>query len=329
MKKVSVLIANTNSCSVLRECLKNLDELVHKKKQNLEVIVTDNNSNDGSSEMVKKEFPWVKLQSTPNYGLANCCVLGADAATGDYLLFLGEDGFPKEKAIPGLIKYMDEHPEVGLATARLVLRDGSPDMDVHRRFPTPWSSFARLFMLSKIFPKSKLFNSYFMIDQDHSKEHEIEMCITHFMFIPRHIYDEVEGFDHKNYFVFGEDADICYKIKRSGYKLMYLPQFEAGHYKGISFGIRKETQDISVKSLAWKNFIHLNRSRAMRVFVKKFYRDKYPTPMIWFMILGSYVLQIQRQASEVYKHIKRHGFTAFNDDYTKDSRARLKERFGF
>jgi hypothetical protein len=329
MKKVSVLIANTNCCAVLKECLSNLDDLVHKKGQNLEVIVTDNKSNDGSAEMIKKDFPWVKLQSTPNYGLANCCVLGAAAATGDYLLFLGEDGFPRENTIPGLVKYMEENPKVGLSTAKLVLRDGSPDMDVHRRFPTPGSSFARLFMLGKLFPKSQKFNSYFMLDKDHSKEHEIEMCITHFMLIPRAVYDEVGGFDDKNYFVFGEDSDICYKIKQAGYKLMYLPQFEAGHYKGVSFGTRKETKDISIKSLAWKNFMHFNSTRAMRVFVKKFYKKKYPAPLIWFMVLGSRLLQFQRQSTETFKHIKRHGFKAFNDDFTTDSRARLKERFGF
>ncbi len=328
MKKVSVLIASTNVRDILEECLTNLKGLIDKG-QNLEVIVTDNESTDGTPEMVREKFPFVILQNTPNYGLANCCTLGAKRATGDYLLFLGEDGFPRENTVPGLIDYMESHPDVGLATARLVLRDGSLDMDVHRRFPTPWSSFARLFMLSAIFPKSKVFNSYFMVDQDHSKAHEIEMCITHFMFIPKNIYDEVGGFDDKNYFVFGEDADMCYKIKQAGYKLMYLPQFEAGHYKGASFGTRKSTQDISIKSLQWKNFIHLNSTRAMRVFTNKFYKSKYPFFVLWFMDFGSYVLQAQRQLTETYKHIKRYGFTFLTDDYTKGSRKRLKERFGF
>ena len=328
MDKVSIIITNTNTGHVLEKNLENLKELIDAG-QNLEVIVSDNNSNDGSAEMVKKKFPWVKLQSTPNYGLANGCNLGAKIATGKYLLFLGEDGFPRKETIPGLVKYMKDHPKVGLATARLVLRDGTQDEDVHRRFHTPAMSFARLFMLSRIFPKSELFNSYFMIDKDHTKEHEIEMCITHFMFIPRKVFDEVGGYDDKNYFVFGEDADICYKISRAGHKLMFLPQFEAGHYKGVSFGTRKSSQDISIKSLAWKNFIHLNATRSMRVFTKKFYKNKYPKPLLWFMDFGSYMLQYQRQVTEFFKHIKRHGFTAFNDDYTKDSRARLKERFGF
>lgn len=328
MKKVSIIITNTNTGHILEKNLENLKELLDKG-QNLEVIVSDNESNDGSADMIKEKFPWVILNSTPNYGLANGCRIGAASATGDYLLFLGEDGFPRESTCPGLVDYMEANPDVGLATARLVLRDGSPDMDVHRRFPTPWSSFARLFMLSKIFPKSKTFNGYFMIDQDHTKEHEIEMCITHFMFIPRKVYDEIGGYDAENYFVFGEDADICYRIRKAGYKLMYLPQFEAGHYKGASFGTRKSSQDVSVKSLAWKNFIHLNSTRAMRVFVNKFYKNKYPAPLLWFMKFGSYALQAQRQSTEFFKHIKRHGFTAFNDDYTKASRVRLKEKFGF
>lgn len=327
MKKVSIIISNTNTRDVLKECLENLDRLTHKLNQNLETIVVDNNSNDGSEDMVKKEFPWVKLVMTPNYGLAFGVNLGAKEATGEYLLFLGEDGFPRDDTIPGLVEYMDEHPEVGLSTARLVTRDGMPDLDVHRRFPTPWSSFARLFLLSKIFPKSKLFNSYFMMDRDHSKEHEIEMCITHFMLIPRNIFDEVGAYDDENYFVFGEDADMCYKIKNKGYKLMYLPQFECGHYKGVSFGTRKETADIAPKPLEWKNFMHYNSTRAMRVFVSKFYENKYPKPLIWFMILGSHILYVQRIVSETFKHLRRHGFDALSNEYTKDSKARLKERF--
>ncbi|OGC47661.1 hypothetical protein A2886_02685 [candidate division WWE3 bacterium RIFCSPHIGHO2_01_FULL_42_13] len=329
MKKVSVIISNTNTKDVIRECLKNLEELVYEKKQNLEIIVVDNNSSDGSADMIKTEFPWVKMLSTPNYGLAYGVNMGAKVASGDYLLFLGEDGFPRESTIPGLVGYMEARPDVGLTTARLIMRDGKPDIDVHRNLPTPWNSFTRLFLLSKIFPKSPIFNNYFMIDKDHSKEHEIEVCITHFMMIPRHVFDEVGGFDDKNYFVFGEDADMCYKIKLAGYKLMYVPQFEAGHYKGASFGTRKETADIAPKPLAWKNFMHYNSTRVMRVFVNKFYRNKYPLPLVWFMNFGSYVLQFQRQLTETAKHIKRHGFKYFSNEYTRDSRRRLKERFGF
>jgi len=329
MKKVSVIISNTNTRDVLKECLSNLTYLVRECGQNIEVIVVDNKSNDGSAEMVKSEFPNVKLIVTPNYGLANGCNLGAKEASGDFLLFLGEDGFPREHTLPGLIEYLESHQDVGLATARLVLRDGSPDLDVHRRFPTPWSAFARLFMLSKIFPKSTRFNGYFMIDKDHSKEHEIEMCITHFMFIPRHVFDEVKGFDDDNYFVYGEDADICYKIKEKGYKLMYLPQFEAGHYKGASMGTRKETSDIAVKTLAWKNFMHFNSTRAQRVFVRKFLVGKYHPFVIAFMLFGTYVLEIQRQAYETYKHIKKYGFKYINDDYTRISKLSLEQRFEF
>jgi N-acetylglucosaminyl-diphospho-decaprenol L-rhamnosyltransferase len=329
LKKVSVIISNTNTRDVLKECLGNLRHLVDDCHQNIEVIVVDNKSNDGSADMVKSEYPFVNLIVTPNYGLANGCNLGAKIATGDYLLFLGEDGFPQEHTLPGLIEYLESHENIGLATAKLVLRDGSPDLDVHRRFPTPGSAFARLFMLSKLFPKSTRFNGYFMLDQDHSKEHEIEMCITHFMFIPRPVFDQVGGFDDKNYFVYGEDADICYKIKENGYKLMYLPQYEAGHYKGAAMGNRKETADLGVKTLAWKNFMHFNATRAQRVFVKKFLVGKYPLIIIWFMLFGTYILEIQRQASETLKHIKKHGFNYINDDYTRISKLTLEQRFDF
>ena len=329
MKKVSVVISNTNTRDVLNECLTNLVHLADDLNQNIEIIVVDNKSVDGSADMVKNSFPSVKLISTPNFGLANGCNKGAKASTGEYLLFLGEDGFPNEQTIPGLISYFEEHPEVGLATAKLLLRDGTPDMDVHRRFPTPLSAFSRLFMLSKIFPKSKKLNSYFMNDMDHSTEHEIEMCITHFMFIPKRVFNEINGFDDQNYFVYGEDADICYKIKEHGYKLMYLPQFEAGHYKGVALGNRKESKDISKKTLAWKNFMNSNATRAQRVFIRKFLTKKYNRFTITAMILATYILEVQRSVAETIKHIKTQGLKNLNDEYTKLTKLVLQQRFEF
>ncbi len=328
MKKVSVLITSVNVKDILELNLNNLKKLLDLG-QNLEVIVTDNDSTDGTTEMIKDKFQFVKLLHSPNYGLANAFNMSAKAATGEYLLLLGEDAFPDEKCIPGLLEYCESHPEVGLATAKLLMRDGKPDLDVHRRFPTPLSSFARLFMLSKLFPQSNFFNSYFMIDQDHSKEHEIEMCITHFMFIPKKVFEEVGGFDDKNYFVFGEDADLCYKIKLSGYKLMYLPQFTAEHWKGSSIGTRESTsKDVSIKSLAWKNFVHLNSTRAMRIFAHKHYVNKYPYVLLSLMDLGSYILLFQRQLTETVKHIRRFGLNYLNDDYTKKTKSLFNERFG-
>ncbi|NMB69906.1 glycosyltransferase family 2 protein [candidate division WWE3 bacterium] len=329
MKKVSVIVSNTNTRDVLHECLENLRHLIEDCEENLEVIVVDNKSNDGSADMVKKDFPQFKLIVSSNYGLANGCNRGAEIASGDYYLFLGEDGFPREGTLPAMVDYMENHKDVGLATARLVLRDGTPDLDVHRRFPTPGSAFARLFMLGKIFPKSAKFNGYFMLDKDHSKEHEIEMCITHFMLIPKNVFTQVNGFDDQNYFVYGEDADMCYKIKESGYRLMYLPQFEAGHYKGASMGTRKETVDIAIKTLAWKNFMHFNATRAQRVFVKKFLQNKYSPIVIAFMIFGTYVLEVQRQTTETIKHLKKYGFKYIDDDYTRLSKLTLKQKFDF
>jgi len=176
VKKVSVVIVNYNTKEILRDCIKNLDG----QYPDLEVVVVDNGSNDGSAEMIEREFtrpnfPWVKLVKTQNNGLAAGNNLGIEKAYGDYLLFLGTDAFPRENTIKNMVDYMEDHKDVGISTAKLVLRDGSIDIDAHRGFPTPWAAFTHFTKLNRIFPKSKLFNRYFLGWKDLSKSHEIRI----------------------------------------------------------------------------------------------------------------------------------------------------------
>lgn len=272
MSKTSVVIINYNTKDILKSCLQNLAELNEAK----EIIVVDSASKDGSAEMVKSDFPNVKLIALEqNRGLSVGGNIGAENAVGEYILYLGSDAFPKKNVIKGLEEYFDRNLDVGMASAKLVLRNGSLDMDAHRGFPTPFTALVHFAFLDRIFKKSKLFDRYFLGYEDLSKPHEIDLCISHFMFMRKTVLENINGWD-EDYFVFGEDVDMCYRIKQAGWKIMYLPQFEATHYKGSSVGIRKESQDITPASVETKLRMMRMKANGMESFYNKHYRKKYP-----------------------------------------------------
>jgi len=276
MPKVSVIIVNFNTVTVLRDCLLNLKD----KYSNLEVIVVDNASVDGSAALVESQFSWVKLiKNDKNYGLSVASNKGLQMATGDYLLYMGTDAFPEQNTIEGMVSYMEKNPKVGIATCKLVMRDGNLDMDAHRGFPTLWTSITYFTKLSKIFPKSKLFNRYFQGWQNLDVPHEIDLCISHFMLIRRSVFKDLVSWNEE-FFVFGEDVDLCYRAKRAGWKIMYLPQWTALHYKGTGIGIRKTSSDISPASEETKKRMMYERSRARKLFYEKYFLKGYPKVLV-------------------------------------------------
>lgn len=314
-KKVSVLIVNMNVGGVLKLCLENLKD----SYGNLEVIVADNSSSDGSAEMVEREFPWVKLVKLPNYGLAHALNRCLEIATGDYFLYLGPDGFPKEGTIRGLVDYFEnpEHAAVGAATVKLQLRSGKQDMDGHRGFPTPFVSLTHFLRLGKLFSKSRLFARYFMTYEDLEKEHEIDSCTTHFLFVSKKATEKVGKWDEDTFFLYGEDIDYCYRLKKAGFKIMYLPQLKADHWKGVTIGLRKETQDVAMKEpivkfrdreLTLGNFrMELQKlsADAMKLFYKKHYSEKYPIFISWMVMSAVKMIKLYRVCKQRYVNKKR------------------------
>lgn len=289
MKKLSVIIVNYNTKDILEKCLRNLSG----KYPNIEMIVVDNGSSDGSSDMVKEQFSDVVVIDTQNNGLAAGSNLGFKRATGDFILYLGSDAFPNGSTLTGIVDYLEGHIDVGIATCKLVLRDGNLDMDAHRGFPTPWASFTHFSGLEKLLPNLPLFNGYFLGYRDFEAPHEIDMCIAHFMLIRRKVFDDIGLWD-EDFFVYGEDVDFCYRAKHAGWKVMYLPQWSAVHYKGVSVGIRKESKDISHVSREHKLKMLKSTTRAMQLFYKKHYAKKYPWIITRFVLWGISVLGFLR-----------------------------------
>jgi len=260
MKKLSIIIVNYNTKDILRDCLKNLDKIYN----DFEVIVVDNASKDDSAEMVKYEFKWVTLiENENNEGLAVANNLGFKYATGEYLLYLGSDAFPKKETIKGIIAFMDTNKEVGISTCKLVLRSGQIDLDAHRGFPTPWASITHFIGLNRIFPK----------------------CISHFMMVRREVFNTIGNWD-EDFFLYGEDVDFCYRTKKAGWKIMYIPQFEAVHYKGATIGVRKTSSDISPAGAETKKLARENTVKAMKLFYSKHYKKVYPAIVTVLVLAG-------------------------------------------
>ncbi|NQS90544.1 glycosyltransferase family 2 protein [Patescibacteria group bacterium] len=300
MDDLAVVISNYNEKKFTEDCLNNLAEISSKEIPDLKVIVKDQGSTDGSRELIETNFPWAHLIKGGNDGLSKAYNLGYRRADAKYVLFLGMDAFPEEGTLTGILEYLDKNQEVGAATCKLVLRDGSLDMDAHRAFPTPWVSLTRLTGLGSLFPNSKNFNKYFLPRENMEKPHEIDLCISHFMITRKKVLDQIGGFD-EDFFLYGEDVDICYRIKQAGWKIMYLPQWKCLHWKGGSVGIRKSTRNIVKKPLKHRIRMQSLSTEAMKLFVKKHYSEKYPKPLIHLMLFASNILGKIRVVIETFR----------------------------
>lgn len=290
MKKpnLSIIIVSYNTKDLLRDCLYSLirsNQLNHPLSSNYEVIVIDNASTDNSAGMIKKEFPQVKLiQNRANLGYAKANNQALRQAHGEYILFLNPDTIVSPKSLKPLIDYLKTHPQVGVITPRLELKNGQLDPDCHRGFPTPWAALCSFSGLEKLFPQSKLFSQYHQLYKNLKIPHEIDACCGAFLLTRGKIIKKIGGWD-ETYFFYGEDLDLCYRVKQAGYKIVYYPLVSSIHYKGASSGIRKETRKMTTADKETRLRAAQASIEAMEIFYKKFYLDKYPRIVTWLIIL--------------------------------------------
>lgn len=286
MKKIdlSIVIPSHNTKDLLKDCLASMYR-TESDLSSVEVIVVDNASTDGSIEMVSRDFPEINLiRNRLNQGFAKAANQGWRRSKGNLIVFLNSDTFVKGKnTFEAVKKYFRINKRVGAMSGRLVLRNGEVDLDTHRGFPTPWSSFTFFFGLEKLFPKSKIFARYHLGWYDLNTIHEIDSGCGAFLVVRRKILLDLNGWD-ENYFFYGEDIDLCYRIKRAGWKIVYFPKIEALHYKGASSGLRRETKDIARTKKDVLIKVAKASVEAWERFYKKFYQGKY-SPLVTYLVL--------------------------------------------
>lgn len=306
MIKIDVIIANYNTKDLLKKCVDNLLEINLAPYAQLKIIIVDNGSTDQSAQMIKKEYSQEKITLIEeiNRGLAHGYNVGYEKSDGDYILYLGTDSFPTKDQIVNITEFMEqpENNNVGICTPKLILRDGSLDMDAHRGLSTPWSSLTHWFFLDRIFSKSAVFNQYYLGYKDFNVPHEIDVCISHFMFVRKKAHDEVGKWDER-YFLFGEDLDFCYRIQQAGYKIIYLSNVSVIHYKGAGVG-RKSTKDLDNASRRDKTHLkNINNEsvKAMKIFYQTHLDKKYPWILNKIVYFGIFCMSLLRS---VLSHVK-------------------------
>jgi O-antigen biosynthesis protein len=254
---LSIIIVNYNVKDLLGNCIDSIFSSSGQLKT--EIIIVDNNSFDGSVEYIKERFRNNRqiriIESKINLGFAKANNIGAREAKGKYLLILNPDTILQEDTIVRSVKYYESNDHIGALSCKLVLPNGKLDLACRRSFPSPSVAIYRILGLSKLFPASKTFARYNLTYLDENATHEVEAICGAFMLIKKDIFDQVGGFD-EDYFMYGEDLDLCYKIKKAGYKIIYFSGTSIIHFKGES--TRKS-------SLSYVN----NFYGAMRIFVQK------------------------------------------------------------
>ena len=265
--RLSVLIVNWNTRDLLRACLQSLD--MYPASGGQEVIVVDNASSDDSAEMVKCEFPNVKLiASDKNLGYAAGNNTAIKAATGDYLLLLNPDTEIKPDSLDRAIEYFKTHPQVGAVGVKLIYPNGNPQSSC-RSFPTPLAVMWEYLGFSRLFPKSKVFGAYRMTWFNYNEEIEVDQPMGTFLLIPGYAMDAV-GLMDEDFPIFFNDVDWCKRAKKSGWKIMFLPNIEIIHHGGES------TRQVK-KAMIWESH------RSLLCFYRKHYSP------LWRLLLAPIV----------------------------------------
>lgn len=269
---LSIIIVNYNTRNLLRNCLRS----VYSSQGDFqyEVIVVDNGSPDDSVEMVRREFPQAKvIACETNHGYAYANNLGLRQAQGRYLLLLNPDTVLPATALQGMLDFMDEHADAGVAGPKLVLADGSLDLACRRSFPTLDVAFYRLVGLSKRYPHSPRYNRYNLGYLDPDQVSEVDSVVGAFMCIRREALDQAGLLDER-FFMYAEDLDLCYRIKvNHGWKVYYNPAVVVTHYKAQS--TRKRFVPMTIEFY-----------RAMWLFHKKHYAQRTFFLINWATALG-------------------------------------------
>lgn len=282
---LSVIVVSYNTRRLLDDCLRSL-LAANAPPGGMEIIVVDNASSDGSTEMVRQEHPNVRLIALDeNLGYSAANNRGAAVARGDYLLYLNSDTVVGQDALAEPLAFMRERPDIGALTVKLVYPSGERDPDNHRGFPTPWNAFCHFSGLSRAFAHSERFNGYFRSYEDFDSIHSVPVIAGSYMMVSRHLDRELGGWD-ETYFFYGEDIDYCYRIHQAGYGIVYYPCVEVLHYKGASSGLRKESAGIARPPRETRVRVAEESIRAMQIFYRKFYAGKYPRPVTGLVLAG-------------------------------------------
>ncbi|MEL6670370.1 MAG: glycosyltransferase family 2 protein, partial [Bacteroidota bacterium] len=230
--ELSVVIVNYNVRYFLEQALGSVERAIAGIEA--EVFVVDNHSSDDSVEVIRRDYPWVRLiarTDNPGFSIANNQAIRE--STGRYVLLLNPDTVVCEDTFRHCLSFMDTHANAGGLGVRMIDGSGRFLPESKRGLPTPWVAFCKAFGLSRIFPKSERYNHYHLGYLSEEETHQIEILSGAFMFMRREALDQV-GLLDEQFFMYGEDIDLSYRLILGGWENWYSSSTSIIHYKGES-----------------------------------------------------------------------------------------------
>lgn len=238
---LSVIIVAYRSRDEITACLGSLpQELpgIETGRTAVEVTVVDNSPGDGTGEITRRDFPWVRyVAAETNLGFGRANNLGCAYSHGKYVLFLNPDTVSNPAALAHCIARLRDDATIGLISPRLELADGSMDLACRRSIPTLWDGFCRASGLAAAFPRRRLFAGYNLTHLDVDGTYDVGAINGAFMLTSRRVLERVapdgEVFDAR-FFMYGDDLDLCIRVGRAGFRIVYDGRVRITHLKGVS-----------------------------------------------------------------------------------------------
>ncbi|MEO8745260.1 MAG: glycosyltransferase family 2 protein [Candidatus Dormiibacterota bacterium] len=275
---VSALIVSNNSKDLLLHCLQ---AFFASADVPVEAVVVDNDSSDGSAAAVTDEFPQATVLVQPkNLGYGRAANIGLERCQGRFVLLLNPDVTVDPQCVGRLADFLLTRPDAGAVGPRVVLPDGHRDPDARRAFPIPSTMFYRSVGLSRLFPKSPRFGRHNMGYMPESEVHEMDAGTGACLMLRMTALDRVGFFDPR-YFMFGEDIDLCYRLRLGGWKVFYLPSSSALHH-------------VRPAAPALERKMSYERHRSMWAYHFKHHAEDvsaFGNGLVWAQIWGRYVAE--------------------------------------
>lgn len=285
--KLSIIIVSYNTKELLADCINSIESSLQKLEY--EIIVVDNCSADSSVDLLKSQFQKVKLiENNYNAGFAKANNQGLLMCSGDYILLLNSDTLVLGEALNTLVEFMDMHMETAICGPQLLNRDMTLQLPCRRGFPRLINSISHFSGLSRVFPKSRLLGSYLMTYMDSSIDHEVDAVSGACLLVRRDVLSTIGGLLDEAFFMHFEDIDLCFRAKKSGYKVYYVHNAEVVHLKGQSSKLRSEG--------VTRNFFD-----SALIYFEKNYKDENPAAYIMIKLMVIVMKLVSIVATKIKK----------------------------
>ena len=254
--KLSIIIVSYNVRDLLQQALDSLIDSAEGLEY--EIFVVDNASKDQTVEMIEAKYPNIKLiANQKNIGFSKANNQAILIAKGEYILVINPDTITSADTLPKVLSFMDTKEQVGGLGVRMINAQGKYLKESKRGMPTPWAAFTKFSGISKMYPKSKFLNKYYMGWINEFETAEVEVLAGAFMMLRSNALKKIGLFD-ESFFMYGEDIDLSYRLILAGYKNYYFPETYIIHFKGQS-----------TRKFSWRYIQSFYG--AMYIFIKKYF----------------------------------------------------------